>query len=63
MYEIRCKDVGFDCPGVVVGKTRDEVLGQAAEHARTAHGVTVTPELADRVRGLIREQGAPDGKA
>lgn len=60
MYEIRCRDVGFDCPGVVVGPTRDEVLAKAAEHASAAHGVTVTPELATQVLALIRNRDATD---
>jgi predicted small metal-binding protein len=57
MYELRCKDVGFDCPGVVHGTTKEEVLKQAAAHAVEVHGAEVTPELAMKVSALIREQG------
>jgi predicted small metal-binding protein len=55
MYELRCKDVGFECPGVVRGQTREEVLKQAAQHAREMHNTEVTPELAEKVSNLIRE--------
>jgi predicted small metal-binding protein len=57
MFELHCKDVGFDCPGVVRGATKEDVLKQAAAHAAEAHGTQVTPELATKVAGLIREQG------
>lgn len=57
MYELRCKDVGFDCPGVVRGATKEEVLRQAAAHASEVHKVQVTPELAEKVSSLIQEKG------
>ena len=57
MFELHCKDVGFDCPGVVHGATKEEVLKQAAVHAAEAHGTQVTPELAAKVTALIRDQG------
>lgn len=56
MYELKCKDVGFDCPGVVRAETKDEVLKQAAAHAKQAHDTEVTPELAQKVSSLIRER-------
>jgi predicted small metal-binding protein len=55
MYELRCKDVGFDCPGVVRGQTKEEVLKQAAQHAQEMHNTEVTPELAEKVSSLIRK--------
>jgi predicted small metal-binding protein len=61
MFEIRCREVGFDCPGVVVGRTREDVLAKAAEHAGASHGVTVTPELAARVAALIRPSDDTEG--
>jgi len=56
MYELKCKDVGFDCPGVVRGATKEEVLKQAAAHASEVHKVQVTPELAAKVSEQIREK-------
>lgn len=56
MKTLHCRDVGFDCNGQIKAETEEEVLAQAAQHAQTVHGVTVTPELADALRNLIREE-------
>ena len=53
--QLRCRDVGMNCDFETQGDTEDEVLKQAAAHARTAHQITdMTPELAAKVRGAIR---------
>jgi len=53
--ELRCRDVGLDCDFQARGDTEDEVLRQAATHARTAHQITeMPPELAAKVRAAIR---------
>jgi predicted small metal-binding protein len=36
---LKCKDVGVDCDFVASGKTVEEVLKKAAEHARKDHGI------------------------
>ena len=54
MKVVRCRDVGFDCEGVVRAESEEEVLRQVAEHARAAHNVEVTPELAAQVKSLIQ---------
>jgi predicted small metal-binding protein len=59
MFELKCRDVGFDCAGVVVGASREDVLKQAAAHASSAHQTEITPEMAVQVAALIREQDAP----
>jgi predicted small metal-binding protein len=56
MYELKCKDVGFDCPGVVRADTKEAVLQQAAAHAKQVHNTEVTPELAAKVSSLIKEK-------
>lgn len=56
MKILHCRDAGFDCNGQIKAETEEEVLTQAAHHAQTAHGVTVTPELADALKNLIREE-------
>jgi predicted small metal-binding protein len=56
MFELRCRDVGFDCPGVVRGATKEEVLEQAAAHAAAVHNSVVTPALAEKVSALIRHR-------
>lgn len=63
MFELRCKDVGFDCPGVVRGATRDAVLQQAAAHAAEVHAVAVTPALAEAVMAAMREGKGDDAEA
>src|SRR2546430_17375625 len=39
MKELNCKDVGFDCEGVLHGESEDDVMAQAAVHALAAHGL------------------------
>ena len=56
MKTLHCSDVGFDCKAVVQAGTEEEVLAQAAEHAKTVHGVMVTPEMADQIKTLIKDE-------
>lgn len=57
--ELRCADVVGSCDFVARGDSEQEILEQAAEHARTAHGLEeITPELAEKVRGAIRDEAA-----
>jgi len=54
---IRCRDVGFDCDGVIKAKTENEALALAAEHARSVHGLTeITPEIVSKIKSVIREE-------
>jgi predicted small metal-binding protein len=54
---LHCRDVGFDCNGVIKAQTEKEVLTMAAEHARTIHGVTeITPEIATKIKAAIKEE-------
>ncbi len=53
---IHCKDGGFDCAEVVRGQTEEEVLQKAAEHAQAVHSIQVTPEMAQQVKTLIKEE-------
>lgn len=56
MKTLHCSDAGFDCKAVVQANTEEEVLQQAAEHARTVHHVEVTPEMAAQIKTLIKEE-------
>jgi predicted small metal-binding protein len=56
MKVVRCREVGFDCEGVVRAESEEEVLRQVAEHARTVHNVEVTPDLAKEVKALIKDE-------
>lgn len=54
---VRCKDVGFDCEGVVRAETEEEALNQVAAHARTVHNLeTVTEEVVAKVRAVMRDE-------
>jgi predicted small metal-binding protein len=58
--ELNCRDVGFECDGVVTGETEDEVLAKAADHAQSVHGMTDAEVGADgfveKVRGQVHEK-------
>ncbi|MFQ5865818.1 MAG: DUF1059 domain-containing protein [bacterium] len=49
---LRCRDVGFDCDGVVRAETEEEVLKMAAEHAQSVHNLK---ELSDAVVQKVKE--------
>jgi predicted small metal-binding protein len=54
---LRCNDLMPGCPYEAKGNSEDEVMMQAAEHARTAHNITdIPPELASQVRSAIRDE-------
>ena len=54
---VRCREVGFDCDGVVRAETEEEVLKQVAAHARTVHNVeTVSEEMVEKVRQVMRDE-------
>ena len=54
---LRCNDLMPGCPYEAKGATEDEVLVQAAEHAKTAHGLSEIPAvLLPQVKGAIRDE-------
>ena len=56
-YVVNCRDVGFDCDGVVRAESVDQLLQQVAEHAQTTHGLNeVTDEIVKTVKSVIREE-------
>lgn len=56
---IYCRDAGVDCDFVARGETEEELFRNAAEHARTDHGLDEIPEdLKVKMRSLIREEAA-----
>lgn len=56
MKVLHCREVGFDCPGIVKAESEDQVLQMAAQHASQVHQVQVTPEMAEQIRTLIKEE-------
>lgn len=54
---IHCRDIGFDCDGVIKAENEEEAAKMAAEHAREVHGIEkITPEVADRIKSAIHEE-------
>jgi len=54
---IRCRDVGFDCNGVIKAATENEALALAAEHAKSVHGIKdITPEIVQKIKSVMREE-------
>jgi predicted small metal-binding protein len=54
---LRCKDIGVDCDFVAQGKTEEEVLKKAAEHARKEHGIKrVTKDYIESWKKLMRNE-------
>ena len=52
---LKCKDVGVDCDFVASGKTEEDVLKKAAEHARKEHKIKkVTKDYLESWRKHIR---------
>ena len=57
MKVVRCRDLGFDCKGVVRAPTEQEALKQVASHAKEVHGVDpVPPAVVQKVREVMREE-------
>ena len=54
---IRCRDVGFDCNGVIKAKTEEEALALAAEHAKAVHGLNeVTQEIVEKIKSVMKTE-------
>jgi len=54
---IRCRDVGFDCNGVIKAATENEALALAAEPAKSVHGIKdITPEIVQKIKSVMREE-------
>jgi predicted small metal-binding protein len=55
--EMRCRDIGFDCPGVIKADTEAEVMTQAAAHAKTVHHIdALDDEMKRKMRLAIHEE-------
>jgi predicted small metal-binding protein len=56
MKVLRCQDAGFDCSKIIKAESEEEVLQQAAEHAKSVHQVEVSPPMVEQIRSLIKEE-------
>lgn len=55
---LRCSDLVAGCAFEARG-TEEEILRQAAPHAKQVHGLDVTPDLVAAVRQAMKEEPAP----
>jgi predicted small metal-binding protein len=56
---LRCSDLMPGCDYVAKGESEQDVLRQAAEHARTVHNINeITPERANQVQSAIHDEAA-----
>ena len=60
MKILACGEILPGCDASFRGETEEEILAQAGQHAVDAHGLTVTPEVVELVRGHIRDVAAPE---
>jgi predicted small metal-binding protein len=52
---LRCRDLGMNCDFEAHGPTDEDIMRQAAAHARRDHQMAeISPELASQVRAAIR---------
>jgi predicted small metal-binding protein len=57
---VACRDVGYDCDGVVKGDSEDETLMAVAEHAKSAHGLEdVTSDIVAKVKSVMKDEPVP----
>lgn len=60
MKVLRCRDVGFDCDSVMRAETEEEILLQAAEHAKKVHDLSsISEQAAKKIRAVIRDEHHP----
>ena len=56
MLKLKCKDVGFKCGFVAKGKTEDEIMQKAAEHAMKDHGMKPEDKATEKTMVLNIER-------
>jgi predicted small metal-binding protein len=53
---VHCRDIGFDCEGVIEAETEEELMKLVAEHAGTAHDMESIPaEVVLKVKAVMQE--------
>lgn len=54
---VNCRDLGFDCEGVIRAETEEEAMQMVAEHAGMVHDMKEIPqEVAQKVREVMRDE-------
>lgn len=60
MKVLKCADMGSaNCDAVFKAETVDDVLIQAEAHAASVHGMTSSPEMAEKAKSLIQDEPMP----
>lgn len=55
---LRCNDLVPGCPFEARAATESEILAQASEHARNAHGLAeIPPAMLPQIKGAIEDEG------
>jgi predicted small metal-binding protein len=57
MKTLACGEIMEGCPATFAAETDEALLAQAGRHAAEVHGLVVTPEVVELVRGHIRDDG------
>jgi len=56
MLRVHCKEIGFTCSFVAVGKTEEAIMWTMIEHLSRDHSVKLedmTPQIAEKIRSSI----------
>ena len=54
--ELKCRDAGLDCEGVIRAESDDEVMQQAAAHAQAEHPeLNLDEATQNKLRSLIHD--------
>ena len=52
-----CREVGMNCDFVARGNSEEEIMAQAAQHAKQDHGFeSIPPEVMEKVKAAIRDE-------
>jgi len=56
-YDVKCKDVGMDCPFEIRGASSEqELMSLLPIHVKLAHKMeTIPPELVEKVKKVIKK--------
>ncbi len=58
--KLACQDLGTACPYVARGETTEELMADAAKHAKEVHGYTDEqlndPEMQEKIKAAIKEE-------
>jgi predicted small metal-binding protein len=54
---VGCREVGFDCEGIIRAESEEVALAQVAEHAQAVHSLAeINDEVAQAVRAVMRDE-------